>query len=61
MKTVYERCKTKSWWDKKITFKEFKGWLSYQIKLLSKLKGFEIIVLNNENDKYKELPFPPEF
>lgn len=59
---VHERCKDKIWWKgNETTLEEFKGWLRHQIKLLSELEGFEIIAINNENKKYRQIAFPPKF
>ncbi len=61
IKTVFERCKKKPWWNKeKVTFEEFKSWLQYQIRLLTKLKGFDITAIDNEDKNYPEIQYPPK-
>jgi len=56
---MYNQCKKKSWWNKDISFKEFKRWLQKQINTLIKLKKFKITALNSgKNKNYKKIIFP---
>ena len=58
---VYGRCKKKFWWEnEKVSFDKFKNsWFKYGIKLIQKLKNFEITAIDNETDNFKEIEFPP--
>ncbi len=61
LKIVYERCKKKSWWPKEgVEFKDFKGWTKSEIELINSLNGFDIIALNNENNRFRKINFPPK-
>jgi len=60
-KTLLLRCKPKKWWDNRYSITTLKKWTSYQLRLLSKLKAFEIIALDSGNGKnYISTIFPPK-
>jgi hypothetical protein len=60
--TLYGRVKKKSWWKKEWDKEGYLKWAKYQVNLLSKLKGFEIISLDSgDSGDYMQKSFPPIF
>lgn len=57
--TLVWRCKNKRWWGDNYTVEDVKKWLRYQLRMLSKLKGFKVVALGSTTPKrYKRVRAP---
>ncbi|WBW98615.1 hypothetical protein [Oceanirhabdus sp. W0125-5] len=57
---LYERCKSKNWWNKKDGIEVVRKWLvNHQIKRINKLDDFPIRAVDTGGDEYKLIMYPP--